>query len=197
MAAEVYEVRLWIKYLSGRQSTSFYFRIDNTTGDGPFQTAAKLCSALDLTSGWLFAFRQLISEQSYVLLMTCRRIRPTTGPLRQVKFLSVENPGNWPGPTDVNYQTCDLMWTFPGDVTGKHQVRVGPLGAGAIQGETWFGVFRSAVAVFAGRHTSPILLAGGLVAEGCINHQTTGGTLITNAQMRWPPGRQLNRRWIP
>jgi hypothetical protein len=194
MAVEVYHVQTTFQTIKHRSTLNFYWNIDNNLSVHPFQVAEELNQCIFSLTNWAFALSGPLSASSWWHRLRTRRVRPTGGPARSVKFTNGSNPGQWPFDVDVLYQSANVKWSFAGDSTGKHQVRLGPIGVGAIQSETWFPLFVAAVDLFIIEHLTPKVLVSGLVAMACINHQTTGGTLIEIGQLQWPPGRQLTRR---
>jgi hypothetical protein len=194
MPMEVYHVQATFQTVKHRSTIDFYWGIDNNLGIHPFQVAEELNQCLFSITTWAFRLTGPLSSSCWWHKLRTRRIRPTGSAARSVKFTNGSNPGQWPFGIDVLYQTANIKWSFAGDTTGKHQVRLGPIGVGAIQLGAWFPFFTAAVQLFINEHLTPKVLGSGLVALACVNHQSTGGTEIEIGQLQWPPGRQLTRR---
>lgn len=194
---EVYRTQIIVKFASKRSTSTFFHLVDNTTFLHPHRVASELNQQLWVVTDWGLYFTEMLSNVSRVQMITTRKIRPTPGASAQGVFTDGTVPGLWPGQCAENFLTANLMWHFPGDQTGNHQVRISPLGAGAWHDTGWFPLFKFYAASFITNHLAVKVLFPGVTAQGCINHQTSGGTLITSGVLSSPPGRQRNRRWSP
>lgn len=194
MPLEVYQCQVVNYFFTKRTRQNFYFSVDNTTFEHPHRVASSIVFEYTVTSDWLFFFSALVTSHAFFRRVDVRRIRPDGGPSSFNTYGPDEFPGRGLGAMLDNFTTADLQWHFPGDITGKHQVRVGPLAAGAYDQRGWHPLFILTAQAFAGEHLAVHTLDVGLPCQGCINHETTGGTPITNYQLGWPPGRQENRR---
>lgn len=197
MAFEVYRTQLVVAFATRRQTSTFYFLVDNVTNVHCYEVASAINTEYFDSSLWPFHFLQMISQSAYLTKMSTRRIRPTPGPSNVLSFSRGDFVGMWLSSPSANFLTANLKWSFANDQTGKHQVRIGPIGQGAVQDDGFFPLFVLAAGAFSNLHRTVHILTGGLVCQGCINHQTSGGTPIESAHLGWPPGRQRNRRWEP
>lgn len=196
MPLEVYRLNIGIKYESVTSTTSFYYLVDNDNGSNQWKVSEAIVEQYCSVSPWLFLLRFLLSVDCFVQTITCRIIRPTTGPQHRVRLKSTSAPGLWDGKPLVNFVLANVRWHFTGDLTGKHGVRLGPVGMGAIDNDGWTNPYHVVVSAWLTEQLAVQPLSVGLDALPCINHQTSGGTVIESATLLFPPGRQINRRWV-
>jgi len=197
MALEVYAFKMVFNFRGRRCVNKFFFLADNVTMEHPYTVAQAIGINYFATTDWGFHLLGLITEHANLSSLSVKRIRPSGGASTRAVFGPDEFTGRFLGQCGDNFLTANIMWTFPNDQTGKHQNRIGPLGQGATQQHDWFPLIYLSAQAFSAEHVAVHECLPGLFVQGCINHQTTGGTIITNAQLPWPPGRQRNRRWRP
>lgn len=197
MSLEVYTAKIHIHFKTRVITPTFYFSVDNSTSTNPHREASALIHSLSVATDWLFFFASMITEKSRIRLFTCRRLRPEGATTAYNSYSFNEFPGRWLGDMTDDLNAAKIAWHFNGDQTGKHQVRIGPVGEGATQSDGWHPLMILSAEAFISSHATPRILETGDVALGCINHQMSGGTPIEQGQLIWPPSRQKNRRWQP
>jgi len=196
MATEAYELQLGVWWKWNRVTTSFYFRVDNTLNIPAFQVGIDLCNSITIDTFWFSRFLGLISDQAHVRTITCRCLTPI-GPRRRLKFrANVATQGQWMGPLANNFETASVQWTYPGDRSGKNQVRIGPVGSTASGIGEWSFIFRNRASIFAFDHATIEIMPSGIARVGACWSPTNGLNQITHAQLLYPPGRQKNRRLV-
>lgn len=197
MGLEVYAFKMVFNFRSRRCVNKFFFLVDNITVVHPYTMAEAVGIDYFSTTDWGFHLLGMITEHANLSSLSVKRIRPAGGAASKAVFREDEFKGRFLGKCTDNFQTANITWTFPNDQTGKHQNRIGPLGEGATQLHDWYPILYLSAQAFAAEHVAVHEPLPGIFSQGCINHQSTGGTIITNAQLPWPPGRQRNRRWKP
>jgi len=194
---QVYRTVVTTQFKSKWSSATFFFLVDNLSGQPGHRIASAINLSYGVTTDWLFYYSSLITEHAFIRRMSTWLIRPESSANAYNAFGPTEFPGRWLGDCADNFLSANLKWTFLGDTTGKHQNRIGPIGEGATQVNGWYPLFLLTAQAFFVEHLSTHVLDTGDIAQGCVNHETTGGTVITHGMVAWPPGRQKNRRWIP
>jgi len=195
MTLEVYQVQTIWKFRGKSAKQTFHFLLDNTDDHAAFDMARQVVQNLFVTTNWGLALTDLITQQAFLRSLNCWRVLPTWGPGSRQRFSSDVFPGRWVGQMCDNFITANISWHHDIDLTGKHQTRVGPIGAGATASSDWFPLFRLAAEAFILEHRVPRVTGLGYSFQGC-NLTGLGIALpITSGQLHWPPGRQANRRW--
>lgn len=195
MGIEVYAFKWFWKFKSRVSVNKFFFRVDNMSGADAYEVATALGPLYFSGTDWALHLTGLFSSHSFLHQITVKRILPDGNAAHRHRFPPGAIAGRFLGQCADNFTTANLQFFTDGDSTGKHQVRLSPLGEGATDGNYWSAFFVLNAIAFVAEHTAPRLVLPGCLSQGCIHHQTTGGTPITHAQLAWPPGRQANRRW--
>jgi hypothetical protein len=194
---QVYRTVITNQFRSRWSTNTFFFLVDNVSGSPGHRIASAINLSYGVTTDWLFYYSSLITEHAFIRRMSTWLIRPESSANAYNAFGPTEFPGRWLGDCADNFLSANLKYTFDGDLTGKHQNRIGPIGEGATQANGWFPLFVLTAEAFFVEHLAAHSLDTGDTAQACINHETSGGTLIERCSLAWPPGRQKNRRYVP
>lgn len=194
---EVYRSQVSIAFKSKQITTTFFFLVDNITGSHCHRIASGINLCYTVTTDWLFYFSSMISEKAFIRRFSTQRIRPNGCASAYNAYGPDEFPGRYLGDCADNFITGNIQWIVDAEPTNHHQVRIGPLGEGATQDNGWYPIFSLSAENFMIEHLTLRSLDTGDTSQGCINHATSGGSLIEAGQLMWPPGRQANRRWRP
>lgn len=197
MPHELYRTQLDLRFRSQAITTTFYWDVDNTLAVPSFRVGSAIHDSLVSDTPWFLNFMGMISHRAYFRRMETQLIRPVWGPT--IYYVPPLGPveGLWLNDLDEVFSTANLKWNVDGDSSGKHQVRVGPIGRTAFEGNSFHFTFVTAALMFISEHITPRLLDVGLPCLAAINHQTTGGSPIVGGSLYPFPGRQRNRRWRP
>lgn len=194
MGLEVYQLRTIWQYATQRSRQTFYFLLDNPDDRASWELGRDIVNNLFVVTGWGARLADLITQHAFMRQLDIWKMRPTWGPGYRQRLAGDMFPGGWVGQSCDNFITANIQWHHEIDLTGKHQARIGPLGAGATATIGWFPLFIVAANAFMLEHITPRTTSLGYSFRSC-NLTGLGIALpITNAQLMWPPGRQANRR---
>jgi len=194
MGQEVYEVRTIWQYAYKRSRSTFYFLLENPDDRHPWELARDVANNLFVLTNWGARLDGLIANQAFMRQLDIWRILPEWGPGYRQRLQSDLWPGTWSGQSCDNFITANLQWIHDADRTGKHQTRIGPLGAGAGSTIGWFPLFQVAAQAFIVEHITPRVSGLGYSFVGCNLTNLDMAFPIVNGRLHWPPGRQSNRR---
>lgn len=194
MATELYQVRTIWQYLWKRSRITFYFALENTDDRHSWEVARDVANNLFVLTGWGARLADLITQHAFMRQLDVWKVAPGWGPGYRQRLQSDLFPGGWSGQCAENFLTANIQWHHDADRIGKHQSRIGPLGAGAHADKDWWPLFRLAANAFGVEHVTPRVSSLGYSFRS-VNLTDLGFALpITNYQLMWPPGRQANRR---
>lgn len=197
MALEVYQTR-WITKFRGKACTQqFYWLADNVLEYHPYVAAAEIEANIFVNTDWAFYLLSLQSTQCFLRSFQTWRVLPNWGPSTKNRFTSDQYPGRWVGAMGLNFTTANIAWSYQGDFTGKFQTRIGPIGDGAADLGGWFPLFDLTASAFIAEHVAIRTSAIGLSFRSCALDSLGIAHPITSGTLRYPPGRQNNRRWVP
>lgn len=197
MPHQLYRTQLDLRFRSQAITTTFYWDVDNNLAIPSFRVGSSIHNALVSDTTWFFDFMGMISHRATFRRMETQQVRPDWGPT--IYYVPPLGPveGLWANDLDEVFSTANLKWIVDNEPSGKHQVRVGPIGRTAFDGNSFHFTFVLKALTFISSHIAPKTLDVGLVCLAAINHQTSGGSPIIAGSLYPYPGRQRNRRWRP
>lgn len=193
---EVYRTKWVVRYKSQVVAQTFYWLANNTLGVHSHELATEIDRNIFDDTNWANLLSSLCSSSATLRMFSTRRIRPTGGPSTVNRYFPANPPGLYPSPVGDDFITCNLQWHFPGDFTGKNQVRIGPLGEGATGPDFWTTAFSAVALFFISAHCTPRITISAVPFRGCAIDHLGIANAITSGTLCWPPGRQRNRRWV-
>jgi len=196
MSDEVYQVRTIWQYASKRSRITFYFQLDNFDDGHSWAIAREVANSLFVATNWGARLADLITQHAFMRQLDIWRVSPQWSAGYRQRLPSVLYPGGWSGQSCDNFITANIRWHHDADRLGKHQSRIGPLGAGATTATGWWPLFGLAAMAFGVEHVTPKISSLGYHFRS-VNMSEDGSVFpITNFQVCWPPGRQANRRLV-
>jgi len=196
MATELYRTQAIVLYKHRFQRTTFYFQVENTTDEHPFAVAHALNEAYAFTTLWLFVFKDLFSIHADFRQLRTRRIFPAYGPTAPREYAPGQIPGGLGGDVQTNFTLFTMHWRCPGEQTGKHQIRIGPIPGDRHTNVGWDTNLIFRASAFAGLHFAPVEVLPAITSRGAIKNNNLGGSIITKWDYSWPQSRQANRRLV-
>jgi len=188
--------RVRLEFGGRNSTTTFYWMSDLPLGHNYFSYAQEINDQLIFGSPWFNLFQALITEQALIKTISTRPFRPATGANAIYQFPGSGIIGGWPFEAGDYFTGVFLSWHGDNDFTGKHGVRIGPIGSGATGSGGWNPLFNTACFNFEGLCAAIFPTTSGFDFRGCIVDKLGLFTPITGAQIHWPPCRQIQRRRI-
>jgi len=191
-----YRSRVSVNFQGRSLTTSFYWMADVPPATNAYQYSLGINNTLVSTTPWMNVYQGLITEQATIKRLSTKRIKPTGGATANLIFPGGGILGGWPFEAGDYFTGVFLSFHSDNDSTGKHGVRIGPIGSGATATNGWNPLFNTACfnfeALCAAVYTHPM----GFDFRGCVIDQLGLFQPITGAQIHWPPCRQIQRRRI-
>jgi hypothetical protein len=192
-----YRQRVWTKFRSLTTLSVYYWDVESATLTDPWEIAQELSYFLYPVGDWLALFANMISAEAGISRLETKVVAPMGGASFVQGWKQAGLQGQWQGQMAFTTEAARIRWHCQGDVNGRTQVRIGPLGMGAFADGDYLQTFYTVANLFGNYHIATHVTPGGLTIKSCCRNSAGQFLRIERGSLDWPPSgarlRQVRR----
>jgi len=182
-----YQTQVRTRWRATNATATFYWETELTDPDNSWAVAADIQQTILSFDEWLFRFSWLIGNDAGIVGLATRRVFPAGNATYRQGFGGGGIQGQFPSPVCVTNEAVKFRWFPEQDRKGKHQVRIGPMPAGATRSVEYWDPFYAACVAFGNVHIGTHISPFGREFTASVRNGDGTFSRILRGSVNWPP----------